>query len=139
MKESRNCCGIVLVVAIFLVALFGCAAVTEELKPAAGAPNLVGTWKGEWGGNMTHPIEVVVEKQQEGKVSGKVTVSPAGSKATHSMTGIVGTKPDGSLWVVLTVAGPSTWNFTLKVASEKRLEGTGRSPRHFGPLTLNRD
>ena len=56
-------------IAAFLVLLSGCTAVTEELTAVTSPANLLGKWKGEWGGNMHHPIEVVVEKQQEGKVS----------------------------------------------------------------------
>ena len=127
------------VIAAFLVLLSGCAAVTEELTGVANPPNLIGKWKGEWGGNMIHPIEMVVEKQQEGKVSGTMTVFPQGGKAIHKMNGTIGAKPDGTVWAILTVAGRTPWAFPLKVISENRLEGTGRSMTHDGPVTLNRE
>ncbi|MGH7376905.1 MAG: hypothetical protein ACREKK_05755 [Candidatus Methylomirabilales bacterium] len=127
------------VIAAFLVLLSGCAAVTEELTAVTSPPNLIGRWKGEWGGNMHHPIEVVVEKQQEGKVSGTMTFFPKWGKVIHTMNGTIGAKPDGTVWANLTVAAPTPLTFPLNVISENRLEGTGRSANHYGPVTLNRE
>ncbi|MBI2459929.1 MAG: hypothetical protein HYV61_00080 [Candidatus Rokubacteria bacterium] len=83
---------------------------------------------------MVHPIEIVVDKQEVGTVSGKMSIP-----AIYRMEGVIGAKPDGSLGVNLTVFGPSAWEFQLKVISEKKLEGTGRSPRHYGPVVLDRE
>ncbi len=84
---------------------------------------------------MVHPIEMDVEKQEGAKVTGTMTFIPRG-RSTHRMSGTIGAKPDGSVWVVLDVEGR---DFPLKVVSPKRLEGTGRSATHYGSVTLNRE
>jgi len=122
---------------IGLLALFlaACVTTTERLTPVANPPALMGKWTGEWGGTMVHPIEMEVEKQDGVKVTGTMTFILHSGRSTHRMSGTIGAKPDGSVWVVLDVEGR---DFPLKVLSEKRLEGTGRSPMHYGPVTLNR-
>lgn len=125
----------VLAMAPLLGIVTGCATVEETLAPVPTPPNLVGKWKGEWGGNMVHPIEVVVEDQQGQKVSGTMVFVVHGSFTYHRMRGSVGAKRDGSIWVLLDVGGR---DFSLKVVSDKRLEGTGRSTGHYGPVSLSR-
>lgn len=126
----------VLLMATSVLFLVASATVAEESKPSPTAPNLVGTWKGEWGGHGAHPITLVVEKQDGDKVSGKVMM-PSG---TYSVSGTIEARRDGTLWANLIVAsGRTPWDFPLKFVSEKRLEGTGRSPRHFGPVILDRE
>lgn len=133
-RVPRGTLTIVLVVATVLAS---CAAVTEPLTPLATPPNLLGKWKGEWGGTMNHPIELVVEKQERTNVSGAYTfLRPGHSPSTHRMTGTVGAKPDGSVWALMDVEGRE---FSLNVVSERRLEGTGRSHQHYGPVTLSRE
>lgn len=135
MMLLKRVSAIAFMTAAFLIVLSACAIVTEQLTPVPTPPNLIGKWKGEWGGNMVHPIEMVVEKQEGGKVSGTMTI-PQGS---YPMSGTIGAKADGSLWAIFAVVGPSTWDFPLKVISEKRLQGTGSSKHHYGPVTLMRE
>lgn len=116
-----------------LLLLVACATVPAAVKPIPNPPNLVGKWKGEWGGNMVHPMEMVVDRQREGVVGGWI-IFPG---PTHRLRGTVGAAPDGSVWVLLVDVGGR--EFPLKVVSEKRLEGTGRSHGHFGPVTLTRE
>lgn len=115
----------------FLFLAAACATVTADPRPLASPPNLVGRWLGEWGGNMPHAMEMVVERQDGSIVSGKM-IFP---RATPALSGSVGAKDDGSVWVRLH-AGES--DFLLRVVSDRRLEGTGQSAHHFGPVTLNR-
>jgi hypothetical protein len=129
--------GVFLVVSIGIASVFilsACATVGEKLAPVANPPTLTGTWKGEWGGNMQHPIELFVEKQDGAVVSGTMTFI-ADRTSTHRMTGRIGAKQDGTVWVVMDVEGR---DFPLKVVSEKRLEGTGTSHMHQGPAILTR-
>lgn len=127
---------------VLLLTLAGCATAIEELKPVHNPPNLIGKWKGEWTGlPVVHPIEMVVDKQEQGKLSGTMTiVHVIFPTLTHRISGIIGAKQDGSTWILLDV-GAGT--FSLKVISERRLEGTGESSehnfRHYGPATLNRE
>lgn len=123
------------VIAALVGILAGCAITTDELKALANLPTLVGKWKGEWAGTMAHPIEMVIEKQEGGKVSGTMTFY-AHPTSTHRLTGTIGAKPDGSVWVLADVEGRE---FPLKVISERQLEGTGRSRTHVGPVTLVRE
>lgn len=120
------------VISVFV--LSACATIGEQLAPVANPPSLTGTWKGEWGGNMQHPIELVVEKQDGAAVSGTMTFI-AHRTSTHRMTGRIGAKQDGSMWVLMDVEGR---DFPLRVVSGKRLEGTGRSHMHEGPVILTR-
>jgi hypothetical protein len=92
---------------VSLLILAGCATAAEQLTPVPASATLIGKWKGDWGGNMTHP-----------------------------MSGTTGTRPDGSVWVYLNVGRVE---FPLKVLSDKRLEGTGRSATHQGPVILSRE
>lgn len=126
------------IVPLSLLLLVACASVSEELKPIPNPPNLVGKWKGEWGGNMVHPIGLVVWKQEGGRVSGTMTFSGGHGSPTsaHPASGTLGAKPDGSVWLMLDVEGRA---FPLRVVSDKRLEGTGQSRGHFGPVTLTRE
>ena len=96
--------GAISALALGLSVMAGCAAVTEQLIPIPNPPSLVGKWTGEWGGNMVHPIELVVERQDGGKLSGTMTFKHHGS-STHRMTGSIGAKPDGSVWALLDVEG----------------------------------
>ena len=116
-----------------LLLLVACATVPTVVKPVPNPPNLVGKWKGEWGGNMVHPIEMVLDTQREGIVSGRMTFPHSNYAA---VSGTIGAAQDGSVWVLLDVGGRE---FPLKVVSQKRLEGTGRSHGHFGPVTLTRE
>lgn len=125
-----------LALAMLSVILPSCATVTDEITPIQNPPNLVGKWRGEWGGNMVHPIEMMVEQQQGTGVSGKMTYLVHGSSFTHPMSGMVGGKQDGSVWIVLNVRGAE---FLLKIVSKTRLEGMGRSSSHSGPVTVSRE
>ena len=137
MRSRSGVWAIVLAMAAFLGVLTSCAAVTEPLSPLPTPPNLLGRWKGEWGGNMNHPIEMVVEKQERASVRGAYTFfRPGYSPSTHRMSGTVGAKPDGGVWVLMDVEGRE---FSLKVVSDRRLEGTGRSGMHYGPVILSRE
>jgi len=120
---------------IYAFVLGACATVGEQLAPVAKPPRLTGTWKGEWGGNMQHPIALVVEKQDGAVVSGAMTFIHHRT-STHRMTGRIGAKQDGSVWVLMDVEGR---DFPLKVVCEQRLEGTGRSSGHQGPVILTRE
>ena len=111
-----------------------CATAGEQLTSVANPPNLTGTWEGEWSGTMQHFIELVVKKQDGAVVSGTMTFF-ARYTSTHRMTGRIGAKQDGSVWVLMDVEGR---DFPLRVVSEKRLEGTGRSHKHEGPVILTR-
>lgn len=119
--------------------LVGCASVmgstTEPLTPGPTPTSLVGRWKGEWGGHMTHPMEVVIEKQEGSVVWGTVSFHLHGSASTQPVRGTTGTRPDGSVWVHLTTGGSE---FPLRVMGN-RLEGTGQSARHYGPVILTRE
>ena len=129
--------GLVMTAGLILV---GCATVAETLAPIPSPPNLVGRWKGDWGGTMFHRVEITVEKQEAERISGTMTVfEPRRDPYTLPMTGTIGAKKDGSVWAVLVIQARTTWDFPLKVVSEKRVEGTGRSPGHYGPVTLNRE
>ena len=128
------------VVLLALVAILGgCAPAmgpsTEPLTPGPAPTSLVGRWKGEWGGKMTHPMEVVIEKQEGSVVWGTVTFYLHGSAPTHPMRGTTETRPDGSVWVHLKTSGSE---FPLRVVGN-RLEGTGQSARHYGPVILTRE
>lgn len=81
------------VISVFV--LSACTTVGEQLAPVASPPRLTGTWKGDWGGNMQHPIELVVEKQDRAVVSGTMTFI-AHRTSTHRMTGRIGAKQDGT-------------------------------------------
>jgi len=129
---------VLVVVSIGVISVFvlsACATVGEQLAPVAKPPSLTSTWKGEWGGNMQHPIELVVEKRDGAVVTGTMTFILHRTSA-HRMTGRIGAKQDGSVWVLMDVEGR---DFPLKVVSEKRLEGTGRSSTHQGPVILTRE
>lgn len=119
--------------------LVGCApamgSATEPLTPGPGPTSLVGRWKGHWGGDMTHPMEVVIENQKGSVVWGTVTFYLHGSAPTHPMRGTMETRPDGSVWVHLKTSGSE---FPLRVMGN-RLEGTGQSARHHGPVLLTRE
>lgn len=119
--------------------LVGCAPAmgptTEPLTPGPTPTSLVGRWKGEWGGNMTHPMEVVIEKQEGSVVWGTVSFYLHGSASAHPVRGTTGTRPDGSVWVHLKTSGSE---FPLRVMGN-RLEGTGQSARHYGPVILTRE
>lgn len=119
--------------------LVGCAPAmaqtTEPLTPGPTPTSLVGRWRGEWSGNMTHPMEVVIEKQEGSVVWGTVTFYLHGSVPTPPMRGTIETRPGGSVWVHLKTCGPE---FPLRVMGN-RLEGTGQSPRHYGPVILTRE
>lgn len=123
-----------------LIAIFvGCAPATrpsaEPLTPGPTPTSLVGRWRGEWGGNMTHPMGLVIEKQEASVVWGTVSFELHGSVSTLPARGTTGTRPDGSVWVQLK-AGAN--EFQLRAVGN-RLEGTGQSPRHDGPVILTRE
>lgn len=120
------------VISAFVFSTFATA--EEQLTPVANPPNLTGTWEGEWSGNMRHFIELDVKQQDGAVVSGTMTFFVRYT-STHRMTGRIGAKQDGSVWVLMDVEGR---DFPLKVISEKRLEGTGRSHKHEGPVMLKR-
>ncbi len=52
------------------------------------------------------------------------------------MAGIIGARQDGTVWLSI---GVMRAELLLKVVSDRRLEGTGRSPSHFGPVILTRE
>lgn len=68
-------------------------------------------------------------------MSGTVTYITHG-RTTHGMAGIIGARQDGTVWLSM---GVMKAEFLLKVVSDRRLEGTGRSPSHFGPVILTRE
>ena len=119
--------------------LVGCAPrmgpTTEPMTPGPTPTSLVGRWKGEWGGNMTHPMVVVIEKQEGSVVWGTVSFHLHGSAPTLPVRGTTGTRPDGSVWVHLKTGGSE---FPLRVVGN-RLEGTGQSASHYGPVILTRE
>ncbi|MBI2878972.1 MAG: hypothetical protein HYY19_04535 [Candidatus Rokubacteria bacterium] len=80
-------------------------------------------------------MEVVIEKQEGSVVWGTVSFHLHGSVSTHPMRGTTGTRPDGSVWVHLKTSGSE---FPLRVV-DNRLEGTGQSARHYGPVILTRE
>lgn len=127
-----------------LVVLAGCAPAVESLRPAANAPNLIGEWKGQWGGldehrqPIGHPIRLVIGQHVATKVAGNVTSFPHHRPpATDEMTGAVGTRHDGSIWVYASTVGGV--DFRLKVVSDRRLEGEGIARNHTGPVVLTRE
>lgn len=124
-----------LVLGLLPLAAGGCATATEPLAPLADPPRLLGRWAGSWGGNMTHPMEMEIEKQRGAEVSGTATYITHG-RTTHGMAGIIGTRQDGTVWLSM---GVMKAEFLLRVVSERRLEGTGRSPTHVGPVILTRE
>lgn len=124
-----------LVLAFLPLAVGGCATATEPLAPLADPPRLLGRWAGSWGGTMTHPMEMEVEKQRGAEVTGTVTYTTHG-RTTYGMAGTIGARKDGTVWLSM---GVMSAEFLLKVVSDQRLEGTGRSPSHVGPVVLTRE
>lgn len=131
-----------------LVLLGGCAPAVEPLKPVSGAPNLIGEWKGQWGGSIMqgmhrgdsfmNPMTLVIGRHVQSEVAGNVTYFPhPRPPATDQMTGTVGARQDGSIWVYVTTVGGV--DFRLKVISDRRLEGEGSSQAHSGPVVLTRE
>ena len=52
------------------------------------------------------------------------------------MAGTIGARKDSTVWLSM---GVMRAEFLLKVVSDRRLEGTGRSPSHVGPVVLTRE
>lgn len=123
--------------------LMGCAPAVEPLRPASNAPVLIGEWNGQWGGTgqhgpYSHPMRLVIGQQVGTEVAGNVTYFPEHRPpATDTMTGTIGARQDGSVWVYITAAGGT--DFRLKVVSDRRLEGEGISHVHIGPVVLTRE
>lgn len=124
-----------LVLAFLPLVAGGCATAMEPLAPLADPPRLLGRWAGSWSGTMTHPMEMEIEKQRGTEVSGTVTYTTHG-RTTHGMAGVIGARQDGTVWLSM---GVMSAEFMLKVVSARRLEGTGRSPSHVGPVILTRE
>lgn len=121
--------------AVLALASGGCATATEPLAPLADPPRLLGRWAGSWSGNMTHPMEMVIEKQRGAEVTGTVTYTTH-ARTTYGMAGTIGARKDGTVWLSM---GVMSAEFLLKVVSDRRLEGTGQSPSHVGPVVLTRE
>jgi hypothetical protein len=135
-----------LVVALGLL-VAGCAPLPP---PAAGAPDLRGTWTGTWGAG---PITVVVTDQQAGHgdsglvlgpwqvlgeqyptVSGVLTTSIRGEAVSTQLAGRLADVGGGRLLVTMharSVAGEQ--RLTLRLLEGDRLEGTGNSQYDWGP------
>lgn len=127
-----------------VVILTGCAPTVESLKSASNAPNLIGEWNGQWSGSgshresTSHPVRLVIGRQVQSEVAGNVTYFPSQRPpTTDQMTGAVGARQDGSIWVYVTTVGGV--DFRLRVVSDRRLEGDGIAPNHVGPVVLTRE
>ena len=134
-ERSHSTVGLLTLVAILAGGSPAIGATTESLTPGPSPTSLVGRWKGEWGGNMSHPMEVMIEKQEGSVVWGLVTYYLHGSAPTYPARGTIETRPDGNVWVHLKAG---VGEFPLRLIGN-RLEGTGQSARHYGPVILTRE
>ena len=104
-------------------------------------PNLIGEWRGNWSGNMDHPVTVSVEEQSGSEFSGTVTLVTK-KWGTHEteMKGNISSE-DGILVVELEFwMGKSGSRhkdvFKFTTVEPNRLAGVGKGMRHEGPVTL---
>jgi hypothetical protein len=134
------------VVALALITAAGAALP----PPAAGAPDLRGTWTGTWGGV---PLTVIVTDQRPGHGGAGLVIGPwqvlgqpyptVSGILTASIQGeLVSTHMDGQLAdaggdrLVVTVRARSAageQRLTLRLREGDRLEGTGDSQYAWGP------
>lgn len=124
---------------VFLAIVAGCAPSLQPLPPSVQMPQLTGRWEGTWAGTMTHPMNMEVTEQKEGRVSGAVIfITQQYGERTFPMAGTLGLR-DGKLVFVIDVGmGGHSDRFEFTTIEPTKLEGQGYGKHHTGPVSLMR-
>jgi hypothetical protein len=140
-----------LIVALVAATMGGCVGGTPLPSPPTGpVPDLVGTWRGTWGGQ---PLSLLVTEQvgdagysgvfvgdyhlggpRRPGVAGVLTSTIRGRAVSSTAEGWLGNDARGRLLLLIQTETPDgSQRLTLARVSDDQLQGTGESSFRWGP------